>query len=283
MSNPEISLSSVVLTMTPASRVTVSATAGHQAHGAFLAMVREVDPELSAALHDPEGVLRPFTISPLLGVGRAQDGRVLLSPGEEYALRVTCLRPQVHARLVERFLRPDLRQALRLGKAELLVKEVRVTPGSHPWAGYTSWGALVAAAADEEEIGVEFTSPTAFSFGQQPWGKKIVPLPLPALVFGSLARAWNAFAPPELQLDRQALATYLEEHVVIKRLADLRTQMLDFGKAPQLGFVGAVSYGLMAADGPIRSQLNALAAFAFYAGVGMKTTMGMGQCRPWRR
>jgi CRISPR/Cas system endoribonuclease Cas6 (RAMP superfamily) len=35
----------------------------------------------------------------------------------------------------------------------------------------------------------------------------------------------------------------------------------------------------MADDPSIRCQLNALADLAFYAGVGMKTTMGMGQCR----
>jgi CRISPR/Cas system endoribonuclease Cas6 (RAMP superfamily) len=35
----------------------------------------------------------------------------------------------------------------------------------------------------------------------------------------------------------------------------------------------------MAADEPARCQLDALATFAFYAGVGMKTAMGMGQCR----
>jgi CRISPR-associated endoribonuclease Cas6 len=47
----------------------------------------------------------------------------------------------------------------------------------------------------------------------------------------------------------------------------------------QVGFVGRVTYGLMAENEAARCQLNTLADFAFYAGVGMKTAMGMGQCR----
>jgi CRISPR-associated endoribonuclease Cas6 len=60
---------------------------------------------------------------------------------------------------------------------------------------------------------------------------------------------------------------------------DVRTHMLAFRRAKQVGFTGRVTYGLMAADEAARCQLNALAKFAFYAGVGIKTTMGMGQCR----
>ena len=178
-----------------------------------------------------------------------------------------------------RFLRVGDRPVIRLGQAELLIKEILVTPGSHPWAGYTSWAQLVAGAQPESEITLDFTSPTAFGFGQKEWGKKAVVLPDPALVFRSLIRSWNSLAPAPLQVDKHALAAYLEERVVVKRIERLETRMLHFSRSPQVGFVGQVTYGLMAADETARCQLNALADFAFYAGVGMKTTMGMGQTR----
>jgi len=38
----------------------------------------------------------------------------------------------------------------------------------------------------------------------------------------------------------------------------------------------------MGADDWARRVLNALADLAFYCGVGMKTAMGMGQCRALR-
>jgi CRISPR-associated endoribonuclease Cas6 len=272
-------LYSIVLVLTPTRRTTVRATVGDQAHAAFLRTVQESDPALAEALHFPNLPARPFTVSPLLGVGPARDGQVDLSPELDYFLRFTVLYPLIFERFMARFLHGEGRPVVRLGHALLLIKEILVTPGSHPWAGYTSWTQLAAEARPEPEIVLDFTSPTAFGFGQKEWGKKVVVLPQPDLVFGSLARTWNNLAPPHLQVDRDALLAYLEEHAVVKRLAGLETKMLHFSRAPQVGFVGRVTYGLMAENEPARCQLDALADFAFYAGVGMKTTMGMGQCR----
>jgi CRISPR-associated endoribonuclease Cas6 len=277
-SNPS-DLYSLVLTLVPTREATVGATAGHQAHAAFLKTMQEADAALAEALHAPNVPNRPFTVSPLLGVGQARDGRVRLSPEQDYFLRFTVLHPPIFERFMGRFLQGEGRPTVRLGGALLLIKEILVTPGSHPWAGYTSWAQLAAGAQPESEITLDFVSPTAFGFGQKAWGKKVIVLPDPALVFGSLIRSWNGLAPAPLQVDKDALAAYLEEHVVVKRIERLETRMLHFSRSPQVGFVGQVAYGLMAADEAARCQLNALADFAFYAGVGMKTTMGMGQVR----
>lgn len=273
----------VLILLAPTAPVTIPATMGHQAHAAFLEAVRAVDPALSAALHAEGAGVRPFTVSPLLGAGRPIDERVTLSPEREYALRCTILDGDVYERFMARFLRSDGRPLIRLGRAELQVKEVRVTPGSHPWAGYSSWARLAAEARPEAQATLAFTSPTAFGFGQRPWGKQVVVLPEPRLVFGSLARTWNALAPAALHVDGQALRAYLEEHTVVTRIEGLHTEMLQFQKAPQLGFLGRVTFAFMGNDEGIRCRLNALADFAFYAGVGMKTTMGMGQCRRMER
>lgn len=272
-------LYSIVLKLVPTREATVRATMGNQAHAAFLRTVRESDPALADVLHLPNLPARPFTVSPLLGVGRARDGLLRLSPQRDYFLRFTVLYPPIFDRFMARFLRGEGRPVIRLGRALLLIKEILTTPGSHPWAGYTSWARLAAEARPHPEIVLEFTSPTAFSFGQKEWGKKVVVLPEPELVFGSLARSWNDLAPPQLWVDRDALKAYVEEHVVVKRLDDLGTQMLHFRRSLQVGFVGQVTYGLMAQNEAARCQLNALAGLAFYAGVGMKTTMGMGQAR----
>ncbi len=272
-------LYSLVLILAPVRQATVSATAGHQVHAAFLKTIQEADAALAEALHTPNTPNRPFTVSSLMGVGQPRDGRVWLSPEQDYWLRFTLLDPYIFERFMARFLRGDGRPLLRLGQAELLIKEILVTPGSHPWAGYTSWAQIVTTAQPDAEITLEFVSPTAFGFGQKAWGKMVVVLPDPALVFGSLIRAWNSAASAPMQVNKDALAAYLEEDVVVKRIEWLVTRMLHFSRSPQVGFVGQVTYGLMAADETMRGQLNALADFAFYAGVGMKTTMGMGQCR----
>ncbi|MGQ9467752.1 MAG: CRISPR system precrRNA processing endoribonuclease RAMP protein Cas6 [Anaerolineae bacterium] len=273
----EPTLFSVVLICSPTQEVEVEATLGHRAHAAFLDAVRRADPRLSAALHDPQVPIRPFTISPLGAVPPAQDGRVRLRPDRGYWLRITVLYAPLFRRLMERFLEADDRPVLRLGPAEMVVREVRTTPGSHLWSGCTSWAGLVRGARPEAEITLQFVSPTAFSFGQKGWGKKIVVLPQPELVFGSLLRVWNGLAPPPLWLEEKGLRAYLEEHVVVRQI-NLQTRMLRLRGLPQVGFVGTVTYGLMEENEVARLGLNLLADFAFYAGVGMKTTMGMGQC-----
>jgi len=131
----------------------------------------------------------------------------------------------------------------------------------------------------DPEITLEFVSPTPFSFGQKPWGKMVVPLPEPRLVFGSLLKVWSALAPSPLRMDEAALKSYIEKNVVIKRIDGLRTAMLRFPDAPQVGFVGRVTFRLMTDEDAARARLNTLADFAFYAGVGMKTAMGMGMVR----
>lgn len=273
---------SMAIQLSPTRPGTIRATVGHQAHAAFLRAVQEADPALAEVLHHPILNQRPFTVSPLLGVEAAHDGEVAVYPEQTYTLRFTVLIDDIFQQFMGRFLRGD-RPVLRLGRVLFVIKEILATPEGSPWAGYATFDELVAGAETGEPlIGLEFCSPTAFSFGQQSWGKQFYVLPEPRLVFNSLARTWRAFAPPGLGLDPREVEQYAEENVVIQRLEGLETRMLHFGKHPQVGFVGRVTYRLMdkaeEAEG-WRQVLHELAGFAFYAGVGYKTTMGMGQCR----
>jgi CRISPR-associated endoribonuclease Cas6 len=271
---------SLAVRLTPTRTATVRATLGHQAHAAFLRAVREADPALAEVLHAPQFKMRPFTVSPLLGAPRADDGLATVQPDDDYFLRFTVLYEPIFEQFMARFLRGQGRPVVRLGRALFVVREVLATPESSPWAGYTSFGQLYQQAQAADEIALEFTSPTVFSFGRQAWGQKAVPLPDPALVFGNLLKKWNAFCLPELILN-EALLAYADENVVVKRY-QLETKMQHFGRSPQVGFVGSVTFALMGrdeADDLYRRQLNLLADFAFYSGVGYKTTQGMGQCR----
>ena len=270
---------SLAVRLTPTRTATVRATLGHQAHAAFLRTVRQSDPAPAEVLHTPQFQMRPFTVSPLLGVPRASNGMVTVNPDEDYFLRFTVLYAPIFQQFMARFLRGQRQPVLRLGRALFLVREILATPGSSPWANYTSFAQLYHQARAETEIELKFTSPTVFSFGSKAGGHKTVPLPEPTLVFRSLMKRWNAFALPELSLDK-ALLEYVEENVVVKRYR-LKTRMQRFSRSPQVGFVGPVTFKLMGrteTGDSFRRQLNLLADYAFYSGIGYKTTMGMGQC-----
>jgi CRISPR-associated endoribonuclease Cas6 len=115
----------------------------------------------------------------------------------------------------------------------------------------------------------------------------IVPLPLPDLVFGSLLRNWNQFSPSsfvEANLLKEICSHHLEmtHHRITSQLARLVFQR-DDGQYRTMtfpGFVGSCSFRLVELhDRTVIKTLNALADFAFYAGVGAKTTMGFGVAR----
>ena len=267
---------SIALKLRPVREGSIPATAGHQAYAAFLATVRRADRALAEVLHEAPLPIKPFTVSPLLGVPKALEGRVAITPAKDYYLRFTVLLPDIFQQFMRRFLTGEARPTLRLGGVEFLISEVLTTPGASPWSGYTSFAQLWESAKAAEEITLKFTSPTAFNLGTKEWGKHFVVFPEPALVFRSLLKVWNGYAP--LAFAEEPLMEYVAKNVVVKRHG-IRTQMLRYPRHFQVGFVGRCTYGLMGKGYEYEKRaLNALADFAFYSGVGYHTTMGMGQC-----
>jgi CRISPR-associated endoribonuclease Cas6 len=118
-----------------------------------------------------------------------------------------------------------------------------------------------------------FASPTAFSMGD----RQFALFPEPMLLWDSLMRVWNSYAPPILQIDKTTLRNFISQNVIVSDYT-LHTTTLHFPKHKQKGFVGTCNY-LVRHEGAESAQLAALAEFARYAGVGSKTTMGMGQVR----
>jgi CRISPR-associated endoribonuclease Cas6 len=257
------------------------ATQGRLAHGAFLDIIRQVDPELSATLHT-ENRRKPFTVAPLRGLGEARNGYAKVRQGWEVSLRFTLLGNELFATFIRHFFDPSIfRQkspwpTLRLGEVEFVFSEVLTSPGSDRWAGYTNLDDLHQAEA-AREISIEFASPTAFSLSANGLGKRIETVPTPKLLFGSLAAKWNAYLEPHL--DQEAIEKYAEKSVVVGQY-QMRSQVYRYWQQPQLGAVGTMTYLLQdKSNEEMNRCLNMLADFAFYAGVGYKTTMGMGQAR----
>jgi len=150
-------------------------------------------------------------------------------------------------------------------------------PALSRWSGSETYAELAQrhqlAPRPAAKVRLEFISPTAFKSHEVQ-----NPLPLPGLVFGNLVERWNAFCPAELQLD-PALRQYSEEAVVVSSF-HLDSQVLpQKGSTVMIGAVGRVTYTALGGDRYWFAALQMLADYAFYSGVGMKTTMGMGQCR----
>jgi CRISPR-associated endoribonuclease Cas6 len=266
-------LYSVVLELSATKQAALPATTGHQAHALFLDLIRQVDPELSRRLHD-EPNYRPFTVSPLSG-GRSQDGTIKLQLGQSCRLRLTLLDGGALWQCLSRRFLEAGKLELHLGAASFRLDRMLSTPDadSSGWAGYTDWATLTTTPATSR-LKLLFTTPTAFNLGD----KGFALYPEPPLVWESLIRVWNNNAPEPLKLDRPALSEYIKQQVLITDY-ELQTSTLHFPGYPQKGFVGVCTYKIGQQDQVAARQLAALAEFSRYAGVGYKTTMGMGQVR----
>lgn len=281
-------LASVWVQLRPLETGQLNVHAGFLAHAAFLDLLHQVDPALAQVLHDLNH-RKPFTLSSLVEIEpetgyRTADRTVLLQPRRLYGLRLTSLASYVLNTFTARFFNLDASSLrVRLGSQQFQVVRIEGSPGNGgAWLGRASFATL-AALAPARAWTFRFASPTAFSLGEQEWGgRKFGLFPEPGQVFDSLAGCWNDFAPAALaRIDKPALREYVEKYVAVAGMKDLHTEMLEFKQHRQLGFVGEVSYRLLEKQPApeMATILNQLAALALYAGVGYKTTMGMGQAR----
>jgi CRISPR-associated endoribonuclease Cas6 len=267
-------LISWVLTLQPTQAITLPANQGRAAHAWFLERVRRADPALAESLHQGQ-TQRPFTVSNLFGPGRRRGDEITLSPEKTYSLRATSFVPELSTLLHER-LAPDPPLALKLGELPLQVLSSTTDAQVHPWAGTDSFEELVQRHTlgnhIPRRVGLRFASPTLFRSNDVN-----VPLPLPGLVFGGLLDKWNAFAPLQVHPDVRRFA---QECLAVSRYR-LETRRVAFGgRRAVAGCVGECVYAIQVKDRYWMGLIHLLAAFAFYAGVGRQTTVGLGQAKP---
>jgi CRISPR-associated endoribonuclease Cas6 len=97
-------------------------------------------------------------------------------------------------------------------------------------------------------------------------------MPTRESIFGSLANRWNKYSRIEIE------PTFTE--AIFPSFFDIRTEVSTDSRSKFIGCVGHISYRIMGDIAPATiKQINTLADFALYSGVGRKTPMGMGMTR----
>jgi CRISPR-associated endoribonuclease Cas6 len=239
---------------------------GRAAQAILLDCLRREDGAAASALHDAPGP-RPYTAAATVQApfGDDESWRV--------RLRFTVLEPWWAERLPTALQR--LPAELCLDRYTARVEAVALTPAEDRDAGTSSFQEilnrhLLASTEPSPRVGLRFLTPTAFHQGD-----RNQPLPLPELVFGGLVDRWNAFSRLTLSPDARRFA---EECLAVSQFR-LESRVVDLAGGRQIGGVGTAIYRALRADSYWLRVLGALADFAFYAGVGAKTTMGLGQTR----
>lgn len=264
-------ISAVTLHLKPQHNAYIPAWLGRAAQANFLQALESVHPTLSQAIHDAPGA-KPFTSSNLTGA-RKQGNMIQLGQSNALRLRYTTLHPQLTTIFHQGILPQWNKGEISLHDQPLQVVDIQVGNDDKGLSGRVDYTQLIDCASTQNTVTMSFASPTSF----KRTGGYFTPLPQPELVFSSLLDRWNAFAPfrlPDTLYDLfHADIAILDVHIQTETLTFARGQK---GTVP--GFIGKVTYRFSRDKGQ-RRYLQALASFAKYSGVGVKTTVGMGQVR----
>lgn len=276
--NLSLPLHAIVVNLVAANDGRVPLTQGALAHAAFHDLIRTADPALAEYFHD-HNVRKPFTLSPLreLPGDDADAAGYHLSAGDRAVLRLTLLDPDLFVAFLQRLLAAGPSLRLRIGDVTFMVESALGTPGSHRWAGYTTAGELAARAGRDRQIRLIFASPTTVSWGKDGTAeRRMILLPWPQAIFASLRGAWNRLTGDAIPI---AFETWVAGYVVVRQVERWQTGVYQLKNGTYPGGYGDVTFEALDAQPEYLRLLNLLADFAFYNGVGSKTTMGMGQAR----
>ncbi|MFQ6083041.1 MAG: CRISPR-associated endoribonuclease Cas6 [Candidatus Aminicenantia bacterium] len=264
-------IGSILIKLKPQGEIKIIGKGGETLYSLFLNILNRENKNLAKEIHDLKSE-KPVTVSPFLKGTKFSNGYSVLSPNESVSFRITYLKEELLEPIIKGFISLSARnEPIKLSNGKILIEKVDMQKATH--AGFTSFQEILSKAKNEETIVLEFCSPTSFrSQGEQ----KL--FPLPELVFSSLLKKWDAFSGKKLLSEIAEIEKEFGK-IRVTRFR-LKTELLNFSKYKIIGFIGKVVYELPETiDKEIKKIINALADFAFYSGVGYKTTMGMGQAR----
>lgn len=272
---------SLVLNLLPASPIPPQFLNGRHLHALFLTLVSSVDKELGTYLHDQK-TEKAFTLSPLqvTNVGHSRNIRggnytlrwehkQAIPPSTPCWWRISLLDDALFGNLTQLWLNLNPAHPWHLGPSDLKITSILGNPQStQPWANFCTYEQLYEQASDSDrQISFAFCTPTAFRQGEYDSA-----LPTRDSVFNSLTKRWNNYSNIEIS------ESIVE--VIFPSFFDIRTEIVAEQRSKFIGCIGKITYRILTDVEPIIiKQINALADFAMYSGIGRKTPMGMGMVR----
>jgi CRISPR-associated endoribonuclease Cas6 len=264
---------------------------GRHIHALFLTLVSSVDKELGDRLHG-EKANKGFGLSPIqlavsydrnlnkpqLKKANSQQLKAKslswhhqeISPSTPCWWRISLLDEVLFSKLTGLWLNLNPDRAFHLGSADLYITSILGTPqSSQPWSNFATYQQIFDRASEtERNITFHLATPTAFR-----QGKYDSPLPTRDNVFKSLCDRWNTYS--EIPINPEII-----EYIFPSRF-EIKTEVVkNYDTHSFIGCVGEIGYRILGDASPETiKQINALADFAMFAGIGRKTTMGMGMVR----
>jgi CRISPR-associated endoribonuclease Cas6 len=264
---------SLVLNLIPQGNIPTKFLTGRHHHALFLDLVKSVDPKLAGLLHG-QTTDKAFALSVLQTPHR--DRNLLqwqhdrsISAGTPCWWRISLLDDSLFSKLAHLWLSIDPHQPWHIGQVGLQMVSVISTPQSdRDWASFSTYQQLYAqASSTERQIQFSFYTPTTFRVS-----KYDCAMPTKETVFNSLLKRWNLYS--NIPFPKEIIEP------IYPSFFNIRTEIAIDSRSKLIGCVGDITFQILGnVDPETIQQINTLADFALYAGVGRKTPMGMGMVR----
>jgi len=260
-------LYSIIIELNTDNDILISASNGEIMNGVFYNLLNTFDAESFEILHS-ENSYKPFTISPLSGnIKRVENGnKILLNSKYPIWFRITFISNRLFIKFAEALKDNKIKNITIINKT-YPIKDIYFTKDKHLLASFSTIEELLKNKYNSTYI-IKFITPTSFAIDN-----KIYPFPDNEIFFKSLIKKWNFFT--NLFIDNN-IRDEIIKNIKIGKFK-IESKMYTFAKYLRIGFIGEIEYKIVSRNKILKKWFNALCLFSFYSGVGIKTTMGMGQ------
>ncbi len=225
----------------------------------FLDRLAQADPAMSSRLHDSQS-MSPFSLSPVMGV------HTKVQENQSCWVRIGILNDELQESFVNTLEQGVWHQPIQLEEHIFQIENILWGhQADHPWSGYATFESLLTNTEIRDKLSLRIKTPLSFKRSDT-----FYPFPEPSLLFRNILTRWNAFS---LQPFTEApdFSRISFSHFNIKT----RPYPLRHG-ATAIGCVGDIGFLFKQCSQETTAACQTLLRFAFYAGIGIKTTQGMG-------
>lgn len=228
---------------------------GRYIHALVFNIIKTVDASLSTEIHDR--INKCITI------------RKIFHRKNQLSIRLTLLDEELFNKFAKALIFSTIPEFTIHDKRLRIIMVKGVKSEESFWSDFISYDDLWNKADRTNSVfNFKIVTPLFFKMGD-----RYDPLPQPELFFKSLYRKWNDFSPHKIE---ESFLTQLEKISI--SYCDIKTEIFkDKMDINFIGSVGKVSFKPKNWDEDFIHKLNVLSNFAYFSGVGAKTTMGMGQ------
>jgi len=266
----------VRVTVRPSERFPVPISDGYSVYSALLGVLKEVDTDVSAHIHDsPLGSLHSSGLQGVFGDSERAYHKTL-RPDEDYTLTLGVVDPadaEIFQALVNALVLEGDKIALSHGALHVESFESKNTTHRE----------LLEKAGSIDDPTIELSFETATCIEES--GGVTTMFPHRGAVFTSLAGKWSRSAPEEVEIDlsrdeieasvieKPDPRTYDTHSVLVNRVENEDGETRNLFRQ---GFTGECAYEFKEASESIRNAVTALGLFAEFSGVGSAVARGCG-------